>query len=887
MNPHPSVKTSNAPGIGDERTSGRPRLGALAGLVLSCLPIQLSATQSEAHTTVEYCGNKVRLTSLVTGNSWYADAESFKQNFAGTDLAQAGFQVVGEDTKQNPPSPPAATTPTLLADQPSPAEADSRALPGAPDPSPSSAAEQQPQGPRRTTLASLMGIDWINKQIQRNLHGALQTGFTYPVSEIPGLSGRLSGRYELQRIGNEFRRQDTISFSGSFGQGLSPALLAINAAGTAVPVSLSASVSRTQAYTFMRQSKDYWGMALDGVYLPTAVPKNIDDIQAIDVGTMLSIPVSTSFGPGIGMEKVVPLFGKALGDQALVARAGASGGLYVSGTFDVHLFRRSEDQVGLIIQSRSQDGYSAGVDVRLGTYYLQELANGEYGFATKKVQKRLRFSPLSVTIAAGSRSSGAALYHEFSLSNREHRELFNLIWSQVQGVPFFGVAQDIRNAGGALIGQLHGGASGLAQKHADRLAYIGASGAETLVSSVSHAGSSFSRSAGTNLPALAKLDAHLLRRFSKFAIGGRPGTRDVYCAQAESQRGHGKEWLLGFGGEAEVLNRRIVRAHGDTPESATRNGITELAHELRLSANMTNNDDASRIMARCALAFGPVLYESVAAPVLRSLSTSVNQDGVVALEIQAGLNHRGLQALFTRLAGHIDLSPNDGELILTSLLRTELTKYLGALRQITLMQPDRNAADEFRHSETTVFDSLWGGGDGTQHCIKILARRLLDIRQNWHEATEARREEMMDELVALLSTDTVFKQVGVGLLASIAASEYRGDPTDLCTIRFWDRTQPDASKPQVDYDGGFYSSANRMNDAAQLIQAGSASAFELFQRWAPRAQPVYENTSPSFEVTAPMPSLGTTQQVPLNSPGHTAHDPEAQGAVPRPLVQGR
>jgi hypothetical protein len=148
--------------------------------------------------------------------------------------------------------------------------------------------------------------------------------------------------------------------------------------------------------------------------------------------------------------------------------------------------------------------------------------------------------------------------------------------------------------------------------------------------------------------------------------------------------------------------------------------------------------------------------------------------------------------------------------------------------------------DPFEHERTLVGAAL---DDAQQHLGVLLTHAMASL-------DEARREEMMDELVTLLSTDTVFKQVGVGLLASIAASEYRGDPTDLCTIRFWDRTQPDASKPQVDYDGGFYSSANSMNDAAQLIQAGSASAFELFQRWAPRAQPVYENTSPSFEVTA-------------------------------------
>ena len=168
--------------------------------------------------------------------------------------------------------------------------------------------------PLRTPLTTFGGVNWVNKQIKRNINGAVQTGFNLPLSDIPGLGARVSGRYELQRLGAHFRRSDQISWTLSYGAGFNPAGAALNAAGATVPLSVSAGVSRTHSSIFTRQSPDYWDMALDGVYLPTSIPRSSEDLDTIEIGTMLSIPVQTSFGPGIGMEKVMPLFGRALGD---------------------------------------------------------------------------------------------------------------------------------------------------------------------------------------------------------------------------------------------------------------------------------------------------------------------------------------------------------------------------------------------------------------------------------------------------------------------------------------------------------------------------------------------------------------------------------------------
>ncbi|MBL9182224.1 MAG: hypothetical protein JNN17_08790 [Verrucomicrobiaceae bacterium] len=723
-----------------------------------------------------------------------------------------------------------------------------------------SAAEEKPK-PLKTPLTTFGGVNWVNKQIQRNIKGAVQTGFNLPVTDIPGLGARVSGRYELDRLGAHFRRSDQISWTLSYGAGFNPAGAALNAAGATVPLSVSASVSRTQSSIFTRQSPDYWEMALDGVYLPTSIPRSSADLDTLEVGTMLSIPVQTSFGPGVGMEKVVPLFGQVLGDQALIARAGAVGSVSVSGSFDVHLYRRSEHSVGLIIQSGSSDGYSAGIDVRIGTEYLNELADGQYRIATKRVQSKLRFSPLSATLAAGSRNSGATLYHEFDLTKPEHREVFDSLWGRLSGViPMFTTGNDLRNARDAAWHQFKGGADSMGGVHTDRVASLKGT-PTTLVRAVTHAGSSFSRSVGANLPLAAKVDAHILRRLVKYTIhDGSQGS--LFAAQAESQSGHGTRWLMGFAGEGEVLERSLVRSVSSDPASTTKDGITEIGREHRLSVNSVDAEDATRIMAEIAIKLGPVMLDSVAPQILHSLSTAAENDGVVAIELTAGLTEKGTAALFEVLARHLHLEPKEGELILASLLRSKFDQYLAALDEIRLIDPERTALAEFQRQGKTLKQRLLGGGDREQDSIKITAAFLNTMYRTWAEASESEREEMMCEFAALLETDPVLKQVGIGYLAFIVAGEQGTKPSELYRLTLRDRTLDADSQ----VDEGAYDVAHRIDDAWQLSQRGHASAFDLFLRWAPRAQPVREDTSPTFEVTRQIgpPDNTTTVPVPMN-----------------------
>ena len=715
--------------------------------------------------------------------------------------------------------------------------------------------------PLQTPLTTFGGVNWVNKQIKRNIKGAVQTGFNLPLSDIPGLGARVSGRYELQRLGSHFRRSDQISWTLSYGAGFNPAGVALNAAGSTVPLSVSAGVSRTHSSIFTRQSPDYWEMALDGVYLPTSIPRSSEDLDTIEIGTMLSIPVQTSFGPGIGMEKVMPLFGRALGDQAIVARAGASGGLQVSGSFDVHLYRRGQHSVGLIIQSGSSDGYSAGIDVRIGTEYLNELADGQYRIATKRVQSKLRFSPLSATLAAGSRNSGATLYHEFDLTRPDHRQVFDSLWARLSGViPMITTGNDLRNARDAAWHQLKGGANAMGGIHTARMASLQGV-PTTLVRGVTHAGSSFSRSVGASLPLAARVDAHIQRRFVKYAIH-EGSQRSLFAAQAESQSGHGTRWLMGFAGEGEVLERSLVRSVSSDPSSTTRDGITEIGREHRLSVNSIDADDATRIMAEIAIKLGPVMLDSVAPQILHSLSTAAKNDGVVALELTAGLTEKGTAALFDVLARHLHLEPKEGELILASLLRSKFDQYLAALDEIRLLDPEQTALAEFQRQGKTLKQRLLGAGDREQDSIKNTAAFLNTMYRSWAEASESGREEMMCEFAALLETDPVLKQVGIGYLAFIVVGEQGTKPSELYRLMLRDRTL-DADSQR---DEGTYDLAHRIDDAWQLSQRGHASAFDLFLRWAPRAQPVREDTSPTFEVSRQLgPSDGTNSvPVPMN-----------------------
>lgn len=834
MNPQNTPPQPTASNTEKEHTSpasSSPSRSLFAGLLLAALPLGAHAETKSPHTRVEFEGERVKLTSIETGKSWYESLDSYRQSLDGLPPSELGLLEV--------PTPPKAIPVEEQQASPTPSQTT----------------------PLKTPLTTFGGLNWVNKQIQRNLHGAARTGFNLPLTDIPGIGVRLSGRYELQRLGALFRRADEVSCSLSYGTGFNPAGIAVQAAGVSAPLSVSASVSRTQSYIFTRQSPEYWKMALDGVYLPTSVPRSSADLATIDIGTMVSIPVQTSFGPGIGMEKVVPLFGKALGDQAIVARAGARGNLSVSGAFDVHLYRRNDHSVGLIIQSSANDGYSAGIDVRLGTEYLNELADGQYKLATKRVQRKLSFSPLSVTLAAGSRNSGATLYHEFDLRRPEHMEAFDAIWQQVSSaIPMASTANDLRNARDAAWHQLKGGADSMGDTHTARVASLTGT-SNTLVRAVTHAGSSFSRSAGANLPLAVKVDAHILRRLIKYTIYD-DSRGELYAAQAESQNGHGTKWLMGFAGEGEMLERSLVRAVASDPSSTTRDGITEIGREHRISLNSVDTEDASRIMAELAIKLGPIMFDSVAPQILHSLTTAASNDGVVALELTAGLTEKGTTALFEQFARHIDLSPDDSTLILTSLLRTKLDQYLYALDQIRLINPEHTALTEFQKQGKSLKHLLLGTGDREQESIKKVAAFLTEMNRTWPEASESAREEMMCELAALLETDPVLKQVGVGYLAFIAAGDSPAPAHDLYRITLRDRTL----EADTQIDTGAYDIARRIDDAWQLSQRGSGSAFDLFLSWAPRAQPVLENTTPTFEVTRPIGPVPQPLQIPRAVP---------------------
>lgn len=718
--------------------------------------------------------------------------------------------------------------------------------------------ETSARAPLKTPLTTFGDLRWVNRQIQRNLHGAAQTGFNLPLTDVPGLGARVSGRYELERIGALFRRSDQITWSLSYGAGFNPAGIALEAAGASVPLSVSANVSRTQSYIFTRQSSRYWEMALDGVYLPTSVPSSSADLDTLEVGTMLSIPVQTSFGPGIGMEKVVPLFGKALGDQAIVARAGAVGSLQVSGSFDVHLYRRNERSVGLIIQSSSSDGYSSGIDVRVGTQYLDELADGQYRMVTRRVERKLSFAPLSATLAAGSRSSGVTLYHEFDLTRPEHRHAFDSIWSQLSGaLPMLSTARDLRNVRDAASHPFQGGAGAMGGTHAERVASLTGT-PETLMRAVTHAGSTFSRSVGAHLPLAAKVDAHMLRRFMKYTIhdGSQPA---LFAAQAESQSGHGTKWLMGFAGEGEVLERSLVRSVASDPASTTRDGITEIGREHQISLNSVDAGDVRRVLAEFAIKLGPVMFDAVAPQILYSLTSAAKHDGVVALELTAGLTEKGTAALLDELGRHLDLEPKQGELILTSLLRARFDQYLRALGEIRLLDPETTALGEFQHQGRSLKHVLLGTGDREQDSLQTAAAFLTSMLHGWAEASEGGREEMMCEFAALLEADPVLKQVGVGFLAFVATGDGEDEGrSGLYRITLRDRTLESDSQ----IDQGAYDVALRIDDAWQLSQRGHTTAFDIFLNWAPRAQPVREDTSPTFEVTRPAGSAPAAVPVP-------------------------
>jgi hypothetical protein len=237
----------------------------------------------------------------------------------------------------------------------------------------------------------------------------------------------------------------------------------------------------------------------------------------------------------------------------------------------------------------------------------------------------------------------------------------------------------------------------------------------------------------------------------------------------------------------------------------------------------------------------------------------VKSDGVVALELTAGLTEKGTATLFEVLSRHLHLEPKEGELILASLLRSKFDQYLAALDEIRLMDPEQTALAEFQRQGKTLQQRLLGTGDREQDSIKILAAFLNAMYRTWAEASEGEREEMMCEFAALLQTDPVLKQVGIGYLAFIVAGEQGTKPSELYRLTLRDGTLEKDNQ----IDEGAYDVAHRIDDASQLSQRGHQSALDLFLRWAPRAQPVLEDTSPSFEVTRQIGPSESTSTVPV------------------------
>jgi hypothetical protein len=175
------------------------------------------------------------------------------------------------------------------------------------------------------------------------------------------------------------------------------------------------------------------------------------------------------------------------------------------------------------------------------------------------------------------------------------------------------------------------------------------------------------------------------------------------------------------------------------------------------------------------------------------------------------------------------------------------------------MDTKQTVLAEFQRQGKTLKQRLLGGGDREQDSIKTTAAFLNSMYRTWPEAKESDREEMMCEFAALLQTDPVLKQVGIGFLAFIVAGEPGAKPAELYRLTLRDRTL--AADSQV--DEGAYDVAHRIDEAWQLSQRGHAPAFDRLLRWAPRALPVREDTGPTFELTRPLGPSDSTNKVPV------------------------
>jgi hypothetical protein len=564
------------------------------------------------------------------------------------------------------------------------------------------------------------------------------------------------------------------------------------------------------------------------------------------------------------MQKILPLFGEALGDRAVLAQAGVNGGLSITGTFDIHLARLSENTVALIVRSASSDGYSAGVDIRIGTEILQDLTKGEHRYATRRAEKRLNFNPFSATIAAGSRDGGATVYHVFDLARPEHRNAFDRIWAGARGpMPMVPTNHDVRNALGTLSSELEGGARSTAEAHGARASAATASAADTLVFAVRHAGDSFTQQVGAHIPFVAKLDGHSVVRFDKYCMDDRSSGLLIHSSNAEIQSGRGERFLMGFGGEGEFLQRSFVRCASPDPDTVTIRGMSQIGREFRFNANRVDVDDISKVTGEFALRLGPALFSVIGPKIETALATAQASGKVVAVEVNVSLTERGVASLMNQLLRHVKIDPARGEMILTSFLRTKLDEYLGVLDRVRMFDPEKTAGLAFRPRETTIFDAFFGGGDGTQQSIKKIAAFFAEMIPCWRRTSEERREEMISELAALLHRDTILKQVGVGFLGFIAEDYGSLSPTDLYHVTFWDRVAQ-GNSGLLPTGAPSSTDAAVMDQGRLLAQRGDGAAFDFMRRFIPSMQP----PTPSMPHTLPVttPSLSTEPRLDINYP---------------------
>ena len=331
---------------------------------------------------------------------------------------------------------------------------------------------------------------------------------------------------------------------------------------------------------------------------------------------------------------------------------------------------------------------------------------------------------------------------------------------------------------------------------------------------------------------------------------------------------------MGFAGDGELRDRSIVRAISYDSNNTTRAGISEISREFRLSANNVGSNDVVGLASEIAVKLGPTLFSKVGQRVTVTLEQAARSDGVVALEVNATLTSQGVRCLMAELLRHVNLSPKNSEMILTSLLRTKLDEYLYSLEGIRFVASEESASSSFQHRETTIFDAFFGKGDGTQQSIQTAASFLSKMLTTWPAVSERAREEMMASFVALLHHDEIFRQVGLGFLCHIAAGDAMVPRDDFYQISLVDRVG-DGNAVQGTSVHGSQLSRDLINRAQQLCQSGEASAFDTFSQWMPRAQGPAGNPDLTIDVVGNI--------TPTEQPSLPPRPPVGQEFLPPPV----